>query len=307
MLRRDEMQKHIKRVFNIEATKPDNKKIIEYKLVERKVNSTVYFTNEEQIERIIIHPDWESSLESQSIGGISFQNDKHTLMNANFSDFPSLNGGSEYGCAITVKDIAALNALLVRIGALPAPEPVETTAFADMEAAAPQPESLPKTEREAANAIQAFNPEKPTAFDDVDTAAPQLANLPKTEREAVIAARIGQGRFRAALMSAWSSRCAVTGTKIHDLLRASHIKPWRDSDNEERLDAENGLLLVATLDAAFDAGLISFENDGTVLFSPRLDPDPCGTLRIPVGSALTRPPSPGQQIFLAYHRQAVFR
>ena len=145
-----------------------------------------------------------------------------------------------------------------------------------------------------------------TAFADTEAAAPQLAALSKTEREAVIAARTGQGRFRTALMSAWSNQCAVTGINIERLLRASHIKPWRDSDNGERLDGENGLLLVATLDAAFDAGLISFADDGLMLFSPRLGPDPCAVLSVLEGCRLTRGPSSRQQDFLRHHRDHVF-
>ena len=155
-------------------------------------------------------------------------------------------------------------------------------------------------------ALQAPELDETTAFTDIEAAAPQLATLSKTDREAVTAARVGQGRFRDALMSAWSNRCAVTGIDVEDLLRASHIKPWRDSDNGERLDAENGLLLVATLDAAFDAGLISFADDGLLLFSPRLRSDPCTILGVPAGCRLTRGPSSRQQAFLRHHRDHVF-
>lgn len=92
-----------------------------------------------------------------------------------------------------------------------------------------------------------------------------------TERDAVIAARRGQGIFRRRLDEAWG-RCAVTGCAHRALLRASHIKPWRIATNAERLSADNGLLLAAHLDAAFDAGLISFADDGRILISARLTP-----------------------------------
>ena len=55
-------------------------------------------------------------------------------------------------------------------------------------------------------------------------------------------------------MRLWGGRCAVTGLDLPLLLRASHIKPWRDSDNRERLDPYNGLLLSPSYDAAFDWG-----------------------------------------------------
>ena len=57
-------------------------------------------------------------------------------------------------------------------------------------------------------------------------------------------------------MEYWDSKCAVTGLAIPELLKASHIKPWKDSTDEERLDIFNGLLLAPHLDAAFDRGFI---------------------------------------------------
>lgn len=95
-------------------------------------------------------------------------------------------------------------------------------------------------------------------------------NLPTTEREAVVHSRIGQGEFRNRLIHYWKG-CAVTGCKRLEILRASHIKPWRDSDNRERLDVHNGLLLAPNLDAAFDKGFISFDDDGSILISSKLD------------------------------------
>lgn len=92
----------------------------------------------------------------------------------------------------------------------------------------------------------------------------------QTTREALVKARIGQGRWRSDLMQLWSGRCAVTQLDVGRLLRASHIKPWRDSNNSERLNVFNGLLLSPAYDAAFDAGLISFAHDGRIIVSPVL-------------------------------------
>ncbi len=55
-------------------------------------------------------------------------------------------------------------------------------------------------------------------------------------------------------------------------LNASHIQPWRDSSNEQRLDGENGLLLTPTVDHLFDKGFISFESTGQLIVSPVADP-----------------------------------
>jgi hypothetical protein len=91
-----------------------------------------------------------------------------------------------------------------------------------------------------------------------------------TERRAVVLSRIGQGQFRESLMGLWGGRCAVTGLDLPLLLRASHIKPWRDSDNRERLDVYNGLLLSPSYDAAFDVGLVTFADDGRMVLSSEL-------------------------------------
>jgi putative restriction endonuclease len=62
----------------------------------------------------------------------------------------------------------------------------------------------------------------------------------------------------------------MTGITEPALLRASHIVPWADCTDAQRLDVHNGLLLSALWDAAFDRGIISFADDGTILASPQL-------------------------------------
>jgi putative restriction endonuclease len=57
----------------------------------------------------------------------------------------------------------------------------------------------------------------------------------------------------------------VTGLSNNKLLRASHIYPWKLSTNTERLDKMNGLLLTPNLDQTFDQGLISFDDQGTII------------------------------------------
>ena len=93
-----------------------------------------------------------------------------------------------------------------------------------------------------------------------------LSNLARevpdeTERDLLAKARIGQGKFRADVVSNWrkGEACALTGIDVPELLVASHIKPWRESSNEERLDPMNGVLLAAHVDKLFDRFLMSFE------------------------------------------------
>ena len=89
------------------------------------------------------------------------------------------------------------------------------------------------------------------------------------------------------------------------VLRASHIKPWRESSDEERLDPENGLLLVANLDALFNDGLITFDDEGEMLVSARLTKKECSLLHL--GGRLRKKPTLQQQHFLQFHREHEFK
>ncbi len=100
-----------------------------------------------------------------------------------------------------------------------------------------------------------------------------LPEEPATESAALTKTRLGQERFRGDLFRMWEGRCAVTALRHPELLRASHIKPWAESDDRERLDAFNGLLLAVHLDAMFDRRMISFDHAGDMLISPRLSGD----------------------------------
>lgn len=127
-----------------------------------------------------------------------------------------------------------------------------------------------------------------------------IQNEPPTMRAALIQARVGQGAYRADLMKAWGDRCAVTGCAIPEMLRASHVKAWKDSTNKERLDSENGLLLAAHLDALFDRGLISFADDGAMQIAPKIAAS-AGEIW-GVGQPLRLSPSNGLRSYLGHHR-----
>jgi hypothetical protein len=71
--------------------------------------------------------------------------------------------------------------------------------------------------------------------------------IPETERKALVQARREQGRFRDNV-NAIERACRITRVERREHLIASHIKPWRRSDNSQRLDGENGLLLTPTVD-----------------------------------------------------------
>ncbi len=96
------------------------------------------------------------------------------------------------------------------------------------------------------------------------------SSLAETQRVQLAKARIGQGLFRKRVMIL-EQACRVTGVSDARVLVASHIKPWKTSNNAERLSGYNGILLSPHVDALFDDRLISFENSGKMLVHPSLD------------------------------------
>lgn len=127
--------------------------------------------------------------------------------------------------------------------------------------------------------------------------------LPQTtEAERLVVKRVGQDVFRAALMDCWGGRCAVAGCAEPRFLRASHIKPWALCETDaERLDVYNGLLLAAHLDAAFDAGLIDFDDTGLIQFSDPFTPADREALGLHGAMTLARL-TPEHRAFLAWRR-----
>ena len=95
-------------------------------------------------------------------------------------------------------------------------------------------------------------------------------NIKATEKDSIVKSRIGQGIFRNELIEYWHG-CAISQCPLTWMLIASHIKPWRDADNQERLDTYNGLLLLPNYDKLFDLGYISFTQTGKIMYSRLLD------------------------------------
>lgn len=124
-----------------------------------------------------------------------------------------------------------------------------------------------------------------------------------TEARREITARIGQGKFRAALIRLHGG-CSVTGITTPEVLRAAHIQRWADCAEMPyaRRDPDNGLLLTANLDALFEVGLIAFDDEGRILISSRLDADEQAALGIHTGMSLVVTPSAAQRVYLAKHR-----
>jgi len=149
---------------------------------------------------------------------------------------------------------------------------------------------------------------------DCDTARDLPGEVPTpdpqgpSERLAKVRIRRQQRFFRRTVLVSYGNRCCLTGNPIPELLRASHIIPWAESE-EHRTDPRNGLCLVATFDAAFDRGLIGFDDDFRLVLSRRLNsylpnPDLETTFGAAAGRTLSLPqknlPDPAH---LAWHRR----
>lgn len=91
----------------------------------------------------------------------------------------------------------------------------------------------------------------------------------ETEGVADVRIRLAQRFFRRSVLASYESRCCVTGISIPQLLIASHILPW-SSFPEHRIDPRNGLCLSRIHDAAFDQGLITFDEDFRLVLSTEI-------------------------------------
>lgn len=130
-------------------------------------------------------------------------------------------------------------------------------------------------------------------------------DISDTEKSQLIMARRGQGLFRTRV-SRVEMKCRITALSSPKHLRASHIKPWRLSSDQEKLDCYNGLLLSPHVDHLFDRGYISFTENGSLLVSSCLTNDVLEAWNIDsslnVGNFL-----PEQEIYLKFHRDIIFK
>lgn len=124
--------------------------------------------------------------------------------------------------------------------------------------------------------------------------------IAETEREAYVMTRIGQGKFKNRLLERYRE-CPVCKVQNINLLIASHIKPWKFCNNQERLDPNNGFIFCPNHDKLFDLGFISFHNDGRIIISNKNIPSDIPKFglsdRIQISTV------PGNYAYLEWHRQ----
>lgn len=126
----------------------------------------------------------------------------------------------------------------------------------------------------------------------------------ETSATNIVASRKGQGLFKSRVTRV-EKGCRVTGAKGQRYLIASHIKPWSKSNNIEKLDGHNGLLLSPHIDRLFDKGLISFSNNGDLLISKHCDPSIVKAWAIEAMN--TGPFKSEQKSYLDYHRKYIYK
>ncbi|PEO41977.1 hypothetical protein CN563_24750 [Bacillus sp. AFS026049] len=144
-------------------------------------------------------------------------------------------------------------------------------------------------------------------IEEIDTLIEELesnAEVLETEKESIIKSRIGQSSFKSSLLYE-EKKCKLCGVSDPRFLIASHIKPWRQSNNYERLDKNNGLLLCPNHDALFDKGFISFKEDGSILISKSLDQ--VSRVFLNINETMNIKLNQDQQKYISWHRENLFK
>jgi len=119
--------------------------------------------------------------------------------------------------------------------------------------------------------------------------------------------RIGQQYFRKNVIEECFGKCVVTKVKEQEpsILIASHIKPWIDSSDIEKVHGGNGLLLAPHIDKLFDSGLITFDDSRKIVISRILSIGVKKSWNIDVDSAFSL--TKAQQNFMIFHQDNVFK
>lgn len=137
-----------------------------------------------------------------------------------------------------------------------------------------------------------------------DDAECEIQNLTRE-----VQVRQKQSLFRKRVMENFDGRCCLSGITEPCLLVASHIVPWAASSGK-RLNPRNGILLNAIFDKLFDRGLMTFDDDLSVIVIDWIDQcsPPLKKLLSGIdGQEAAQPKKLPRAEFLAYHREFVFK
>lgn len=138
---------------------------------------------------------------------------------------------------------------------------------------------------------------------------PKLASTPKISSKIlnIRNARVGQGKYRDDLLEECPF-CPITMVNDERLLIASHIKPWAQSNNIEKIDPKNGFIFTPLYDKLFDRGFITFSDDKRMIVSNWLSPRNCERLQLENNKLFPRLPIDDERRnYLSYHRSYIFK
>jgi putative restriction endonuclease len=138
---------------------------------------------------------------------------------------------------------------------------------------------------------------------------PEIFERPVVER--VINRPFRDAVFSSSVKSAYADTCAITGLKIingggRSEVQAAHIRPVSDFGPDS---VRNGVALCSTVHWMFDRGLLSLDDDFTILTATERVPETIRRLVNPGGKLLlpNQPEFRPHPQFLKYHRETVFK
>jgi hypothetical protein len=148
-----------------------------------------------------------------------------------------------------------------------------------------------------------FREEAPEIANNIEKEL-DLQGLKGEERIAATKVRVNQTVYRKGLLRRYK-HCCLCGVSDDNLLVASHIKPWSDSEANEKLDFDNGLLLCPNHDKLFDLGYITFDDNGSIIISNNLNDVDKVFMNVNPEMRVTL--SYKGRMYMRYHRNTVFR
>ncbi|MDU1116020.1 MAG: HNH endonuclease [Clostridium butyricum] len=135
---------------------------------------------------------------------------------------------------------------------------------------------------------------------DINKIKSDSSKIEEKYKEDFIKARIGQSKFREALIKKHGCKCSVCGLDIKEILIASHIKEYANCKNNEHIDLQNGLLLCANHDKLFDKHLISFDAEGKIIISDSISLKNYDSLEINESTIIDK--ELFKEEYMSYHR-----
>lgn len=148
---------------------------------------------------------------------------------------------------------------------------------------------------------------------DSESVGPEKLHVYAGETDEVASVRVRRAQrfFRRSVLASYDSKCCISGIDLTQLLIASHILPW-SKHPEHRANPRNGFCLSRLHDAAFDQGLITFDEEfRLVLSSSLIEATTNETMKVSFlafeGKSITLPGrfSPTEE-FVKMHRETIF-